>query len=145
MRIEASIPLLPFGTRVSMRARLERRAARLPVDFTGYIGCRDTVATILATADVVLAPGPYETFGLAALEALACRTPAVVSRTSALSEILTTESGAAADNDPDAIAQAVTSIIGRPELLRRNTARRRAEQFTWPCAATGMLGALGAV
>ena len=28
-----------------MRARLERQAARLPVDFTGYIGCRDTVAT----------------------------------------------------------------------------------------------------
>ena len=51
-----------------MRARLERLAARLPVDFTGYIGCRDTVATILASADVALAPGPHETFGLAALE-----------------------------------------------------------------------------
>jgi Glycosyl transferases group 1 len=75
-----------------MRARLERQAARLPVDFTGYIGCRDTVATILATADVALAPGPHETFGLAALEALACGTPAVVSRTSALAEILTAKS-----------------------------------------------------
>ena len=127
-----------------MRARLERQAARLPVDFTGYIGCRDTVATILATADVALAPGPHETFGLAALEALACGTPAVVSRTSALAEILTTESGAAADNDPHAIARAVTSIISRPELLRRNDARRRAEQFTWPRSATGMLHALGA-
>ena len=30
-----------------MRARLERQAARLPVDFTGYVGCRDTVATSL--------------------------------------------------------------------------------------------------
>jgi alpha-1,6-mannosyltransferase len=127
-----------------MRPRLERQAARLPVDFTGFIGCRDTVATILATADVALAPGPHETFGLAALEALACGTPAVVSRTSALAEILTAESGAAADNDPDAIACAVTSIISRPETLRRNDARRRAEQFTWPRAATGMLSALGA-
>jgi alpha-1,6-mannosyltransferase len=127
-----------------MRARLERQAARLPVDFTGYIGCRDTVATILATADVAIAPGPHETFGLAALEALACGTPAVVSRTSALAEILTAESGAAADNDPAAIAQAVTSIISRPERLRRKDARRRAEQFTWPRAATGMLHALGA-
>lgn len=124
-----------------MRAKLERQAARLPVDFTGY---RDTVATILATADVALAPGPHETFGLAALEALACGTPAVVSRTSALAEILTAESGAAADNDPTAIAQAVTSIISRPERLRRNDARRRAEQFTWPRAAAGMLNALGA-
>ncbi|HJT91562.1 MAG TPA: glycosyltransferase [Mycobacterium sp.] len=127
-----------------LRARLERQAARLPVDFTGYIGCRNTVATILATADVALAPGPHETFGLAALEALACGTPAVVSRTSALAEILTNDSGAAADNDADAIARAVTAIISKPEELRRNSARRRAEQFTWPRAATGMLDALGA-
>ena len=68
----------------------------------------------------------------------------MVSSTSALAEILTTESGAAADNDPAAIAHAVTSIISRPELLRRSDARRRAEQFTWPRAATGMLNALGA-
>jgi len=127
-----------------LRSRLERQAARLPVDFTGYIGCRDTVATILASADVAIAPGPHETFGLAALEALACGTPAVVSRTSALAEILTTESGATADNDPRAIARAVSSIISRPEGLRRTHARRRAEHFTWPRAAAGMLAAFGA-
>ena len=136
---------LVVGGEGPLRARLERQAAGLPVDFTGFIGCRDTVATILATADVALAPGPHETFGLAALEALACGTPAVVSRTSALAEILTTDSGATADNDPDAIARAVTSIISRPERLRRNSARRRAEQFTWPRSAAGMLNALGAV
>jgi alpha-1,6-mannosyltransferase len=128
-----------------MRARLERQAARLPVDFIGYIGCRDTVAAILASADVALAPGPHETFGLAALEALACGTPAVVSRTSALTEILTKDSGATADNDPRAIADAVSSIMSRPEALRRNNARRRAEHFTWPRAAAGMLEAMGAV
>jgi alpha-1,6-mannosyltransferase len=114
----------------------------MPVDFTGYIGCRDTVAEILASADVALAPGPHETFGLAALEALACGTPAVVSRTSALAEILTSDSGATADNDPHAIADAVTSVLTRPEPLRRSNARRRAEQFTWPRSAAGMLTAL---
>lgn len=128
-----------------MRPRLERQAAGLPVHFTGFIGCRDTVATILASADVALAPGPHETFGLAALEALASGTPAVVSRTSALAEILTADSGATADNDPRAIAHAVSSIISRPEALRRVNARRCAEQFTWPRAAAGMLGALGAI
>jgi alpha-1,6-mannosyltransferase len=126
-----------------LRGRLERQAARLPVEFTGYISCRDTVATILASADVALAPGPHETFGLAALEALACGTPAVVSRTSALAEILTADSGATADNDPDAIARAVTSIISRPEPVRRTSARRRAEEFTWTRAAADMLNALG--
>ncbi|GAB3225223.1 glycosyltransferase [Mycolicibacterium hippocampi] len=126
------------------RARLQRQAARLPVTFTGFIGCRDTVAGILASADIALAPGPHETFGLAALEALACGTPAVVSRTSALAEILTTDSGATADNDAGAIAGAVTAVLSRPESQRRRSARRRAEQFSWPRSAAGMLRALGA-
>jgi alpha-1,6-mannosyltransferase len=126
-----------------LRTRLERRALRLPVAFTGFIGCRDTVASILASADIALAPGPHETFGLAALEALACGTPAVVSRTSALAEILTTDSGATADNAAGAIAQAVTSVMSRPEWHRRHSARLRAEEFSWPRSAAGMLSALG--
>lgn len=127
-----------------LRARLQRQAARLPIDFTGFIGDRDTVAGLLASADVTLAPGPHETFGLAALESLACGTPAVVSRTSALTEIVTPDSGALADNDPAAIARAVRAIVSRPEHHRRRCARRRAENFTWQRAAAGMLVSLGA-
>lgn len=128
-----------------LRARLERQAAGLPVDFTGFVSARDAVATLLASADVALAPGPHETFGLAALEALACGTPAVVSRTSALTEILSPDSGASADNDPRAIAGAVACVIDRPEPYRRSCARQRAEDFSWPQSAAGMLSALGAV
>lgn len=69
-----------------LRARLERKATGLPIDFTGFISDRHAVAGLLASADVALAPGPHETFGLAALESLACGTPAVVSRTSALTD-----------------------------------------------------------
>ncbi len=127
-----------------LRARLERQAARLPIDFTGFVNDRHTVAGLLASADVTLAPGPHETFGLAALESLACGTPAVVSRTSALSEIITADSGALADNHPAAIAGAVGAIVRRPENHRRLSARRRAEDFTWHRAAEGMLASLGA-
>lgn len=125
-----------------LRARLQRQAARLPVDFTGFVESRSAVATLLASADVALAPGPHETFGLAALEALACGTPAVVSRTSALTEILTSDSGASADDDPQAIACAVSAVMNRPEPQRRFCARRRAENFTWGRSAAGMLVAL---
>ncbi len=127
-----------------LRSRLERQAARLPIDFTGFVSDRNAVAQLLASADVTLAPGPHETFGLAALESLACGTPAVVSRTSALNEIITPDSGASADNDPAAIAKAVSTIVSRPERQRRISARRRAEDFTWHRAATGMLASLGA-
>jgi alpha-1,6-mannosyltransferase len=127
-----------------LRTRLQRQAARLPIDFTGFISNRYTVAELLASADVALAPGPHETFGLAALESLACGTPAVVSRTSALTEIITADSGALADNDPAAMAQAVSAIVSRPEHDRRHAARRRAEMFTWQRAAVRMLTTLSA-
>jgi alpha-1,6-mannosyltransferase len=127
-----------------LRSRLERQAARLPVEFTGFISDRRAVAGLLASADVALAPGPHETFGLAALESLACGTPAVVSRTSALAEIITADSGAVADNDPVAIARAVSAVAARPEQERRSAARRRAELFTWQRAAAGMLTTLTA-
>ena len=125
-----------------LRSKLERQAARLPVSFTGFVDNRTEVAALLASADVALAPGPHETFGLAALEALACGTPAVVSRTSALREIVTSDSGAHAANDPGSIARGVVDIIGRPLRQRRRDARRRAEHFTWPRAADGMLAIL---
>jgi alpha-1,6-mannosyltransferase len=66
----------------------------------------------------------------------------VVSRTSALTEIITPDSGALADNDPFAIARAVGTIVSRPEHHRRSSARRRAEDFTWQRAAAGMLASL---
>ncbi len=52
------------------RRWLQARAARLPVTFLGHITDRGLLASLLATADVVIAPGPAETFGLSALEAL---------------------------------------------------------------------------
>jgi alpha-1,6-mannosyltransferase len=69
----------------------------------------------------------------------------VVSRTSALGEIITADSGALADNNPEAIAEAVASVVSRPEEHRRACARQRAEMFTWQRAAVGMLTTLGAV
>jgi alpha-1,6-mannosyltransferase len=125
-----------------LRTRLEREAARLPIDFTGSINDRHTVAGLLASADVTLAPGPPETFGMAALESLAYGTPAGVSRTSALNEIIAPDSGALADNDPAAITRAVGTIVSRPGHHRRRSARRPAEDFTWHRAVPGMLASL---
>ena len=124
------------------RESLERRARGLPVRFTGFIGDRMKLATLLATADVSLAPGPHETFGLAALEALAAGTPVVASRSSALADIVTADCGAVADNDSPAFADAVTGVLTLPQEQRRRAARTRAEQFGWPTSVHGMLSAL---
>jgi glycosyltransferase involved in cell wall biosynthesis len=71
-----------------LRRPLQARAARLPVTFLGHVTDRGSLARLLATADVVIAPGPAETFGLSALEALASGTPVVVSKQSALPEVV---------------------------------------------------------
>ena len=60
---------------------------------------RESLAKLLAAADVVIAPGPAETFGLSALEALASGTPVVVSSRSALPEVVGQAGLAADDND----------------------------------------------
>ncbi|MBX7268700.1 glycosyltransferase [Micromonospora sp. Llam7] len=125
-----------------LRPALARRAAGLPVHFTGFLPDRATLAALLATADVVLAPGPVETFGLAGLEALASGTPVVANAASALPEVIG-PGGRAADGTPSAIAAAVVRLLERSEVDRRTAARRRAEEFGWPGAVTGFLRAHG--
>jgi alpha-1,6-mannosyltransferase len=121
-----------------LRQRLERRAAHegLPVDFPGFVSDRRALAELLASADVVIAPGPAETFGLAALEALACGTPVVVSAESALPEVIGEAGAAVAGED---LASGVLEVLARPEAARRKAARERAELFGWPTAVHAFL------
>jgi alpha-1,6-mannosyltransferase len=124
------------------RAALDSEARRLglPVRFVPFIADRDHLARLLATADIVIAPGPVETFGLAALEALASGTPVVVSADSALPEVVG-EAGVAAPGDGPAYADAVLDLATRPD--RRLAARRQAEKYPWSASVAGFLDAHG--
>ncbi|MFH0516849.1 glycosyltransferase [Streptomyces sp. M41] len=125
-----------------LRARLEQRAREreLPVTFLGHVTDRDLLGSLQASADVCLAPGPAETFGLAALEAMACGTPVAVSTSSALPEVVGS-AGAVAADDGGAFADAVDMLLERPEAERRETARARAECFGWTTAVDAFLAA----
>jgi alpha-1,6-mannosyltransferase len=125
-----------------LRRSLQASAARLPVSFLGHVANRESLAKLLATADVVIAPGPAETFGLSALEALASGTPVVVSSQSALPEVVG-QAGLAADDSDAACADAVQRLLRRDPIERRRLARQQAEQFGWPAAVNGFLGAHG--
>ncbi|MFC1412711.1 glycosyltransferase [Streptacidiphilus sp. N1-12] len=128
-----------------LRARLTARAAaqRLPVRFTGHLGSTAALSGLLASADAVLAPGPIETFGLAALEALACGTPVVVSASSALPRLVGSAGAVAADTGAG-FADGVQRLLARPEPERRQAARDRAERYGWDRAVDRFLAAHGA-
>ncbi|MEU6948725.1 glycosyltransferase [Streptomyces sp. NPDC046316] len=125
-----------------LRGALERRAReeRLPVRFLGHVADRETLADLQASADLCLAPGPAETFGLSALEALACGTPVVASASSALPEVIG-DAGACATDAPASFAEAVRSVLARPEPSRRAAARARAELFGWDRSIAAFLAA----
>ncbi|GAB7187436.1 glycosyltransferase [Kitasatospora sp. Ki12] len=127
-----------------LRERLADRAARLrvPVRFLGHLSGREALARLLGSADVALAPGPVETFGLAAMEALACGTPVVVSRSSALPGLVGLAGVAAVDTGAG-FATAVRQLLDRPEGVRRSAARTQAERYGWPAAVTAFLAAHG--
>lgn len=124
----------PLLTRMRRRAQ----AAGLPHRFLSFVRDRDQLADLLACADAVVAPGPIETFGLAALEALASGTPVVCSATSALPEVVGA-AGAAAAPDPAALAVALHEVLDREEDARRKEARARAELFPWSATGEAML------
>jgi alpha-1,6-mannosyltransferase len=121
--------------------KLRKRAEGMPVDFLGYIADRKRVATILASADISLAPGPLETFCLAALESLASGTPVVASRSSAVGEFLMHShhhpAGAVASDHRFDFAHAIQYLLKRPRL--RDTAREVAEALPWDATVRNML------
>jgi alpha-1,6-mannosyltransferase len=127
-----------------LRERLEEQARGLPIRFAGFGHDRTDLARLLATADVVIAPGPVETFGLAALEALACGTPVVAPGDGALGEVIG-DAGVVVRAledvvaDGEAFADGVLQIAALPPAARRLAARRQAERFSWPSSVRAML------
>lgn len=74
---------------------------------------RARLADLTAAADLCVAPGPIETFGLAALEALASGTPVLAADTGGAGELVDRASAGArfAAGDPEALADAAVALL----------------------------------
>ena len=93
----------------------------------------------MASADLAIAPSPFETFGLSILEILACGTPVVVANSGAGMEIVNDQCGAIASPDGESMADAVETILKRDLNEVRKKCAARAADFSWLIAGESMI------
>jgi len=122
-----------------MRKKLEATAEGLDVTFLGRISDRNQLAEIMASVDVVIAPSPYETFGLTILESLACGTPVVVSNNGAGQELIENGCGEAVESIGTEVAEALLRIMSEDRDVVRQRCTTRAAGYSWHLAASEML------
>ena len=122
--------------------KLYNSSRDIPVTFWGYVANKNLLAEIIASADISIAPGPIETFCLAALESLASGTPVVASNTSAVGEFLLAGSrdavGITSGNTGDEFADAIEILLMQvqtdPTLSQR--CAEQAHKFPWASTAS---------
>ena len=86
-----------------------------------YAGERLDIVDVLSQADVFLLPSATESFGLAALEAMACEVPVVASRVGGLPEVI--DDGVTGflhlPDDIEGMAGSIVNLVSNPALHAR--------------------------
>jgi len=122
--------------------RLKRLQAELGIgDLVCFLGAQDQDRLNLyySAAEVVVVPSHYESFGMVALEAMACGTPVIASKVGGLA--FTVQDGVTGfhvpDRDPEALAEGMTAVLCDAELRARlgRQAAQWAARYSWPAVA----------
>ncbi|HKZ44250.1 MAG TPA: glycosyltransferase [Anaerolineales bacterium] len=106
-----------------------------------FLGKRsqDTLPYYYSAADVVVMPSHYESFGLVALEAMACGTPVIASQVGGLTHLV--QDGVTgyhvANDDPQELCSKLKLLLGDEERRLRfgKQATRRAQEYSWEVIA----------
>ena len=122
-----------------LKDELMKRASELGIResiyFTGFLD-EKTVQLLYRTADICIVPSLYEPFGIVALEAMAAKTPVVVSGVGGLLEIVEHDRTGVIiyPDDVDSLVWGVTSVLKNADyanLIRFNAYRRVSEVYNW--------------
>jgi mannosylfructose-phosphate synthase len=140
----------PTGDEIEQLHQLQQLADKLGISqrviFRDYIP--DAVlADYYRAADVFALSSRYEPFGMTAVEAMACGTPAVVTTEGGLWELVTWGNDAIYANpfDPDAFGHAIATVLQRPRVagqLARGGAQTARATFRWTNVAQQILQVL---
>jgi D-inositol-3-phosphate glycosyltransferase len=110
-------------------------------DIVTFLGAKDqdTLQYYYSAAEMVVMPSDYESFGMVALEAMACGTPVIASDVGGLAYLV--KEGRTGyrvpARDPEALASKITRLL-TDEGLRRRIGQRAtcwAESYAWPRVA----------
>jgi D-inositol-3-phosphate glycosyltransferase len=119
-------------------ARLQELTGRYGLEgMVTFLGKRsqDTLPYYYSAAEAVVVPSHYESFGMVALEAMACGTPVVASQIGGLAYLVQDgETGfTVPTNDPAGLADRLIALIADPELRQRlgKQAAEFAKEYGW--------------
>lgn len=145
-RCARDVRVLIVGGDVRDKERLdEELLARGLAGWVAAVGPKpqEELALYYRAAEVCVVPSYYETFGLVAVEAMACATPVIASRVGGLK--FTVVDGVTGylvpPRDPGALAARLAEVLGYPSLalrLGQAAARRVQHLFTWPRVVEGL-------
>ena len=122
-RIRARLParLVMIGDGPDRRPLEQRLVEAGLQDVVEFAGEQHDLVPWLSAADLFLLPSEQESFGLAALEAMACEVPVVASRVGGLPEII--DDGRTgflcAPDDIDGMAARGVAVLSAPDLRKR--------------------------
>ena len=114
-------------------------------DFVKFMGKRpqNVLPYYYSAADVVVVPSHYESFGMVALEAMACGTPVIASQVGGLAYLI--QDGVTGyhvpDQDPAALSDCLTLLLNDDKLNYKlgKQAAEYAKQYAWEKIATSIL------
>jgi len=103
--------------------------------FTGFVD-EENLMRLQKVADVSIVPSLFEPFGIVALEAMAAKSPVVVSDTGGLSEIVRHDATGVKvyPNNTDSLAWGILKVLTDPnyaQTLRENAYRTIMEKYDW--------------
>jgi N-acetyl-alpha-D-glucosaminyl L-malate synthase BshA len=124
-KVNASIPskLLLVGEGPDL-PKIQHKIKELGIEErVHFLGRQDDVAQVISLADIMLLPSEKESFGLVALEAMACGVPTIGSNAGGIPELVTHgETGFLAPiGDTDLMSQYAITLLSNPKLYDRFT------------------------
>jgi D-inositol-3-phosphate glycosyltransferase len=126
--------------------RLQRLSRQLhiqdSVTFTGPVG-HEVLPCYYSAAHVCVIPSYHESFGLVALESLACGTPVIAAGVGGVESIVRqNETGyVVKDNAPIRLADRIAALLSRPDAGAHSASSTRASvlRFGWPNIAEAII------